>query len=64
MKSDYIGPVDVFADELLAALRDHPKVAELRLMDPALGEESARLCAAYNRLWCELHDSDRLDGAA
>lgn len=52
----YLPTVDSLADELLSALRDHPGVAEHRLMDPASGEPSRLLCEAYNRLYCELHD--------
>jgi hypothetical protein len=48
--------VDALADELLIAIRDHPGIAEHRLMDPAYGEPHRALCEAYNRLYCELHD--------
>lgn len=41
--------VDALADELLGAIRDHPANLIGVGSDPAL-------LAAYNRLWCELHD--------
>jgi len=47
---------DALADELLIAIRDHPGIAEHRLMDPAYGQPHRALCEAYNRLYCELHD--------
>ena len=53
--SGYVPTVDALADELLAAIRDHPGIS----LDPALGPETKRLCAAYNRLYCELHDKPR-----
>lgn len=57
-----IAAVDALADELLVALRDHPGIAEHRLMDPATDEASRTLCAAYNRLYCELHDKAKVPG--
>ena len=53
--SEYFGPVDALADELLVAIRDFP-VDRPFSQDPARGEPERRLCEAYNRLYCVLHD--------
>ena len=48
--------VDALADELLVAVRDHPAnllSAEMFALD------GGKLQAAYNRLYCELHDEPR-----
>lgn len=48
--------VDALADELLTALRDHP--ANL-LSGAMFVQDNGKLQAAYNRLYCELHDEPR-----
>jgi hypothetical protein len=47
--------VDALADELLAAINDYPAERPFS-RDPARGEPERRLAAAYNQLYCELHD--------
>lgn len=54
----YVGPVDALADELLAAIRDHPA----NLLNSAMfARDGGALQAAYTRLYCELHDPPEED---
>jgi len=49
ISTPYVGPVDALVDELLIALRDADPPVLIAGADP-------KVLAAYNRLYCELHD--------